>query len=125
MKKFSPPKMKEVSFPTPHTPHPTPSFKSGDYFYLFFPLPHFPTSPFPHFPISPLPHFPTSPFPHFPISPFPHFPTSPLPHFPISPFPHFPISPLPHFPTPHTLHPTPHFTTRSSTIECSAKAIGY
>jgi hypothetical protein len=39
MKKFSPPKMKEVSFPTPHTPHPTPSFKSGDYFYLFFPHP--------------------------------------------------------------------------------------
>ncbi|MCZ8049177.1 MAG: hypothetical protein PX640_11060 [Microcystis sp. M49629_WE12] len=30
MKKFSPPQMKEVSFPTPHTPHPTPSFKSGD-----------------------------------------------------------------------------------------------
>jgi hypothetical protein len=29
MKKFSPPQMKEVSFPTPHTPHPTPSFKSG------------------------------------------------------------------------------------------------
>jgi len=24
MKKFSPPEMKEVSFPTPHTPHPTP-----------------------------------------------------------------------------------------------------
>jgi len=24
MKKFSPPQMKEVSFPTPHTPHPTP-----------------------------------------------------------------------------------------------------
>ncbi|MDJ0603522.1 MAG: hypothetical protein PX482_07450, partial [Microcystis sp. M53602_WE12] len=23
MKKFSPPQMKEVSFPTPHTPHPT------------------------------------------------------------------------------------------------------
>jgi len=22
MKKFSPPQMKEVSFPTPHTPHP-------------------------------------------------------------------------------------------------------
>ncbi|NCR81262.1 MAG: hypothetical protein GPI90_15070 [Microcystis aeruginosa K13-05] len=35
MKKFSPPQMKEVSFPTPHTPHPTP---------------HFPTSPLPHFP---------------------------------------------------------------------------
>ncbi|MEY3554229.1 MAG: hypothetical protein RLZZ580_282 [Cyanobacteriota bacterium] len=29
MKKFSPPQMKEVSFPTPHTLHPTPSFKSG------------------------------------------------------------------------------------------------
>ena len=28
MKKFSPPQMKEVSFPTPHTPHPTPSFKA-------------------------------------------------------------------------------------------------
>ncbi|TRU61727.1 MAG: DNA topoisomerase 4 subunit A [Microcystis aeruginosa Ma_QC_C_20070823_S13] len=28
MKNFSPPQMKEVSFPTPHTPHPTPSFKS-------------------------------------------------------------------------------------------------
>ena len=28
MKKFSPPQMKEVSFPTPHTPHPTTSFKS-------------------------------------------------------------------------------------------------
>ena len=24
MKKFSPPEMKEVSFPTPYTPHPTP-----------------------------------------------------------------------------------------------------
>jgi hypothetical protein len=24
MKKFSPPQVKEVSFPTPHTPHPTP-----------------------------------------------------------------------------------------------------
>jgi hypothetical protein len=24
MKKFSPPEMKEVFFPTPHTPHPTP-----------------------------------------------------------------------------------------------------
>jgi hypothetical protein len=24
MKKFSPPQMKEVSFPTPYTPHPTP-----------------------------------------------------------------------------------------------------
>jgi hypothetical protein len=39
MKKFSPPQMKEVSFPTPHTLHPTPSFKSGDYFYLFSPHP--------------------------------------------------------------------------------------
>ncbi len=29
MKKFSPPQVKEVSFPTPHTPHPTPSFKTG------------------------------------------------------------------------------------------------
>ncbi len=29
MKKFSPPQMKEVSFPTPHTLHPTPSFKTG------------------------------------------------------------------------------------------------
>ena len=28
MKKFSPPQMKEVSLPTPHTPHPTPSFKA-------------------------------------------------------------------------------------------------
>ncbi|MBE8995574.1 DNA gyrase/topoisomerase IV subunit A [Microcystis aeruginosa] len=28
MKKFSPPEMKEVSLPTPHTPHPTPPFKS-------------------------------------------------------------------------------------------------
>ena len=28
MKKFSPPQMKEVSFPTPHTPHPTASFQS-------------------------------------------------------------------------------------------------
>jgi DNA gyrase subunit A len=28
MKKFSPPEMKEVSLPTPHTPHPTPSFKA-------------------------------------------------------------------------------------------------
>ena len=28
MKKFSPPQMKEVSLPTPHTPHPTPSLKS-------------------------------------------------------------------------------------------------
>ncbi len=30
MKKFSPPEMKEVSFPTPYTPHPTPSFKTGN-----------------------------------------------------------------------------------------------
>ncbi len=29
MKKFSPPQMKEVSFPTPHPLHPTPSFKTG------------------------------------------------------------------------------------------------
>ncbi|AOC51155.1 DNA gyrase subunit A [Microcystis aeruginosa NIES-2481] len=29
MKKFSPPQMKEGSFPTPHTLHPTPSFKSA------------------------------------------------------------------------------------------------
>ncbi|WP_419548127.1 DNA gyrase/topoisomerase IV subunit A [Microcystis sp.] len=28
MKKFSPPQMKEVSLPTPHTPHPTPPFNS-------------------------------------------------------------------------------------------------
>ncbi|NCS06997.1 MAG: DNA topoisomerase 4 subunit A [Microcystis aeruginosa G13-07] len=28
MKNFSPPQMKEVSFPTPHTPHPTPSFEA-------------------------------------------------------------------------------------------------
>ncbi|CCI14462.1 hypothetical protein MICAE_280004 [Microcystis aeruginosa PCC 9806] len=30
----------------PYTPHPTPTFKSGDYFYLQFPLPnsHFPLS---------------------------------------------------------------------------------
>ncbi|MDJ0527641.1 MAG: hypothetical protein PX481_23795 [Microcystis sp. M53603_WE2] len=53
MKKFSPPQMKEVFFPTPHTPHPTPSFKSGDSetgdcFYLFSLSPHFPTSPLPH-----------------------------------------------------------------------------
>ncbi|AKE64717.1 DNA gyrase subunit A [Microcystis aeruginosa NIES-2549] len=31
MKKFSPPQMKEVSFPTPHTLHPTPSFQSGGF----------------------------------------------------------------------------------------------
>jgi hypothetical protein len=41
MKKFSPPEMKEVSFPTPHTLHPTPSFKSGirrnsDHLYWIF-----------------------------------------------------------------------------------------
>ncbi|AKE66459.1 Iron-sulfur cluster assembly protein SufD [Microcystis aeruginosa NIES-2549] len=30
MKKFSPPEMKEISFPTPHTLHPTP----------YTPLPH-------------------------------------------------------------------------------------
>ncbi|MDJ0528298.1 MAG: hypothetical protein PX634_23870 [Microcystis sp. M53600_WE12] len=35
--------------------------ETGDYFYLFFPLPYFPTSLLPHFPTSPLPHFPTSP----------------------------------------------------------------
>jgi hypothetical protein len=47
MKKFSPPQMKEVSFPTPHTPHPTLSFKSGDrrLFLFILPTPHFPTSP--------------------------------------------------------------------------------
>ncbi len=44
MKKFSPPQMKEVSFPTPHTLHPTPSFKSGDYFLFILP-----TSPSPQF----------------------------------------------------------------------------
>jgi hypothetical protein len=32
---------------------------AGDYFYLFFPLPHFPTSQLPHFPTSQLPHHPT------------------------------------------------------------------
>jgi hypothetical protein len=37
MKKFSPPEMKEVSFPTPHTPHPTPSFKSEYTISLRFP----------------------------------------------------------------------------------------
>ncbi|TRU43691.1 MAG: hypothetical protein EWV49_08735 [Microcystis aeruginosa Ma_QC_Ch_20071001_S25] len=44
MKKFSPPQMKEVSFPTPHTPHPTPCFKSGDrrLFLFILPTPHFP-----------------------------------------------------------------------------------
>jgi hypothetical protein len=41
MKKFSPPQMKEVSFPTPHTLHPTPSFKSGDYFLFILPTPQF------------------------------------------------------------------------------------
>jgi hypothetical protein len=30
MKKFSPPQMKEVSFPTPHTPHPLSSQESGE-----------------------------------------------------------------------------------------------
>ncbi|MCZ8116902.1 MAG: hypothetical protein O9295_02225 [Microcystis sp. LE18-22.4A] len=40
MKKFSPPQMKEVSFPTPHTPHPTPSFQSGGLFLFFLPSPH-------------------------------------------------------------------------------------
>ena len=44
MKKFSPPRMKEVSLPTPHTLTPTPSFKSGGSraevsFYLLFPVP--------------------------------------------------------------------------------------
>ncbi|WP_170863958.1 hypothetical protein [Microcystis aeruginosa] len=54
MKKFSPPQMKEVSFPTPHTPHPTPHFPTS-------PLPHFPTPHTPH----PTPHtlHPTSPHP--------------------------------------------------------------
>ncbi|TRU57737.1 MAG: hypothetical protein EWV48_17985 [Microcystis aeruginosa Ma_QC_C_20070823_S13] len=33
--------------------------ETGDYFYLFFPLPHVPTSPRPHVPTSPRPHFPT------------------------------------------------------------------
>ena len=32
MKKFSPPRMKEVSLPTPHTLTPTPSFKSEGQF---------------------------------------------------------------------------------------------
>ncbi|REJ57153.1 MAG: hypothetical protein DWQ51_03230 [Microcystis wesenbergii TW10] len=40
MKKFSPPQMKEVSFPTPHTPHPTPSFQSGGLFLFILPSPH-------------------------------------------------------------------------------------
>ena len=30
MKKFSPPQMKEVSFPTPHTLHPTPHTRSAE-----------------------------------------------------------------------------------------------
>ena len=39
MKKFSPPQMKEVSFPTPHTPHPLSSqekelFRFRIYLYL-------------------------------------------------------------------------------------------
>ncbi|MCZ8026612.1 MAG: hypothetical protein PX481_04040 [Microcystis sp. M53603_WE2] len=61
MKKFSPPQMKEVSFPTPHTPHPTPHFPTS-------PLPHFPTSPHPTphtlhpTPYTPLPHFLTPSF---------------------------------------------------------------
>ncbi|WP_287743724.1 hypothetical protein [Microcystis sp. M169S2] len=42
MKKFSPPQVKEVSFPTPHTPHPTPSFPSGDKFIILLPVPEFP-----------------------------------------------------------------------------------
>ncbi|NCR57375.1 MAG: hypothetical protein GPJ01_06010 [Microcystis aeruginosa LL13-06] len=82
--------MKEVSFPTPHTPHPTPSFKSGDYFYLYFPHP--------------------TPHTLFQVR------RQETGDYFYLYFPH---------PTPHTPHPTPHFTTRSSTIECSAKAIGY
>ncbi len=42
MKKFSPPQRKEVSFPTPHTPHPTPPFKSGVESWGFMKFPHFP-----------------------------------------------------------------------------------
>jgi hypothetical protein len=42
MKKFSPPQMKEVSFPTPHTPHPTPSFQSGGLFLFILPSPQLP-----------------------------------------------------------------------------------
>ncbi len=38
MKKFSPPQMKEVSFPTPHTLHPLSSQEIT--FYLFSPLPN-------------------------------------------------------------------------------------
>ncbi|NCR46243.1 MAG: hypothetical protein GPJ07_07350 [Microcystis aeruginosa G13-07] len=89
--------MKEVSFPTPHTPHPTPSFKSGDYFYLYFPHP--------------------TPYTPHPLS---SQETGDRRLFLF-------ILPTPYtlHPTPYTLHPTPHFTTRSSTIECSAKAIGY
>ncbi|GCL56754.1 hypothetical protein NIES3806_41200 [Microcystis aeruginosa NIES-3806] len=48
MKKFSPPQMKEVSFPTPHTPHPPP------------PLPPPPPSPLP----PPPPPPPPPPFQH-------------------------------------------------------------
>ncbi|MCZ8121520.1 MAG: hypothetical protein O9295_26585 [Microcystis sp. LE18-22.4A] len=46
MKKFSPPQMKEVSFPTPYTPHPTP--------HTLHPTPHtlHPTPYTPH----PTPH---------------------------------------------------------------------
>ncbi|NCQ95341.1 MAG: hypothetical protein GPJ13_03045 [Microcystis aeruginosa W11-06] len=40
MKKFSPPEMKEVSFPTPYTPHPTP--------HTLHPTPYTP-HPTPHF----------------------------------------------------------------------------
>ncbi|NCQ96875.1 MAG: hypothetical protein GPJ33_16865, partial [Microcystis aeruginosa W11-03] len=63
MKKFSPPQMKEVSFPTPYTLHPTPSFKSGDYFYLYFPHP----TPYTPHPTPYTPH-PTPYTPH----PTPH-----------------------------------------------------
>ncbi|TRU97508.1 MAG: hypothetical protein EWV74_17165, partial [Microcystis wesenbergii Mw_QC_S_20081001_S30] len=63
MKKFSPPEMKEVSFPTPHTPHPTPSFKSGDrrLFLFILPTPYTP-HPTPYTP-HPTPHTP-HPTPH-------------------------------------------------------------
>ncbi|MDJ0528836.1 MAG: hypothetical protein PX634_26680 [Microcystis sp. M53600_WE12] len=37
MKKFSPPEMKEVSFPTPYTPHPTPHTPHPT---PYTPLPH-------------------------------------------------------------------------------------
>ncbi|MFN5971217.1 MAG: hypothetical protein ACK48H_15145 [Microcystis sp.] len=43
--------------------------ESGDYFYLSFPLPHFPTSPLPHHPTPYTPH-PTPYTPH----PTPHTP---------------------------------------------------